>query len=62
MNTYRKLTPEEIKQLDRQNCYADDWLKIEVTNDFNPTNVKNVTFSGKIRMGCFEKEFKLTNG
>ncbi len=62
MNTYRKLTPEEIKQLNRQNCYADDWLKIEVTNDFNPTNVKNVTFSGKIRMGCFEKEFKLTNG
>ena len=62
MNSYRKLTTEEIKQLNRQNCYAEDWLKVEVANNFNPVNVKNVTFSGEIRMGSFEKEFELSNG
>ena len=62
MNSYRKLTPEEIRQLNRQNCYAEDWLKVKVANNFNPANVKNVTFSGKIRMGSFEKEFELSNG
>ena len=62
MNSYRKLTTEEIEQLSRQNCYAEDWLKVEVANNFNPANVKNVTFSGEIRMGCFEKEFELSNG
>ncbi|NQU80283.1 MAG: DUF4954 family protein [Bacteroidetes bacterium] len=62
MNSYRKLTTEETEQLNRQNCFAEDWLNVEVANNFNPANVKNVTFSGEIRMGCFEKEFELPNG
>lgn len=62
MNSYRKLKKEEIKQLNRQNCHANDWSQVKVTKDFNPVNVKNVTFSGEIRMGCFKKEFELTNG
>ena len=38
------------------------FMGVEVANNFNPANVKNVTFSGKIRMGCFEKKFELSNG
>ena len=62
MDSYRKLTPEEINQLSQQNCEAENWLKVEVTNNFKPANVKNVTFSGKIQMGCFEKIFELSSG
>lgn len=62
MDSYRQLTSSEIKQLKQQNCFAEDWLKVEVAEKFNTERVKNVHFSGEICMGIFEKDFELSNG
>ena len=57
--SYRKLTSEEISQLQKQQCTCDNWDNIEVTQSFAPQYVKHVHFTGKIRMGAFESTFIL---
>jgi carbonic anhydrase/acetyltransferase-like protein (isoleucine patch superfamily)/tetratricopeptide (TPR) repeat protein len=59
---YRKLTPHEIECLENQQCTADDWGNIEVSDNFLSDYVKNVCFSGKNQLGKFEKNFRLENG
>ena len=59
---YRKLTPEEIRILQGQMCSATDWEQIEVAEGFDPEYVRNTRFSGKIRMGAFNKVFELPGG
>lgn len=59
---FRKLTSLEIEQLRAQDCAAEDWNNIEVSEDFDTHYVHRVRFSGKIRMGKFEKEFTLSGG
>lgn len=59
---YRKLTPEEIKQLERQDCTAADWASIQVAPAFHPDHIRSVRFSGEIQLGVFEKEFILEGG
>jgi len=59
---YRKLTPEETKQLESQDCTATDWESIQVAPAFHPDHIRSVRFSGKIRLGVFEKEFILEGG
>jgi len=49
--TYRKLTTEEIAVLESRDCTASDWNSIEVHPDFNPVNLRKVTFSGKVKIG-----------
>jgi len=49
--TYRKLTKEEIAGLESRDCMADDWNSIEVHPDFNPANLRKVSFSGKVKIG-----------
>ena len=34
--TYRKLTDDEIALLEDNNCRADDWESVNVSDDFNP--------------------------
>ena len=60
--TYRKLTQEEIIALKQQNCNAEDWKSISVTTHFDTTYIYNVQFSGKIKIGIFEREFTLPGG
>ncbi len=59
---YRALTQEEQKQLTAQGCTAKVWTDIEVKNGFDPQYVRDVQFSGRIRMGVFEREFDLPGG
>jgi NDP-sugar pyrophosphorylase family protein len=59
---YRSLTSQEIDVLKLQNCTADDWNNITVHPDFKPDYIKHVNFSGKIKLGVFEKEFTLPGG
>ena len=54
---YRQLTIEEREQLQRQGCTATDWATIEVVEDFVAIYVQNVAFSGKVRLGRFERSF-----
>ena len=62
MHTYRSLTAEEIKQLEKNGCSCSDWSAVTVRNGFNPVYVRNTQFSGKIKIGVFESEFPLAGG
>ena len=59
---YRQLSEAEISVLKQQGCCADDWSHIEVSEAFNPEFVQRTSFSGAIRLGCFDKCFTLPGG
>ena len=59
---YRKLTAQEIEQLQANRCTADDWSNIEVVDGFSTEHISEVEFSGNIRLGRFEKTFLLAGG
>lgn len=59
---YRKLLPEEIRQLVEQDCCADNWELITVANDFDPIHVQHVRFSGANKIGAFRKSYLLPGG
>ena len=60
--TYRQLTIEEREQLQHQGCTATDWDAIEVVEGFEAMYVQNVAFSGKVRLGRFERSFVQPGG
>ncbi len=60
--TYRALTSEEIGILEGRGCTASSWDDIWVSPDFNPGHLRNVEFSGKIHLGCFDGEFRRPGG
>lgn len=49
--TYRRLTQQEIETLVSQGCNAQDWNTISVDDQFQTAIIRNVTFSGKIKIG-----------
>lgn len=59
---YRKLTSEEIRQLEQNACTATDWEDIEVAPGFTTNHIAHTRFSGRIRLGVFEDEFTLPGG
>ena len=62
MNQYRKLNGQEIDQLVKQGCSAEDWANIEVAIGFKPDYVYHTRFSGQVQLGVFEHEFTLAGG
>jgi len=66
--TCRHLTREEINILLSQNCFANNWNDVTVTEGFSPENIINTRFDGKIKLGIFtgtievEKTFLKTCG
>lgn len=62
MSQYRKLTSSEIDKLQQQMCSATDWSLIEVSEGFTTEYIRYTRFSGKIRLGAFNKEFALPGG
>ena len=62
MNQYRKLDRQEIDQLVKQGCTADDWANIEVALSFKPDYIFHTRFSGQVQLGVFEHEFTLAGG
>ena len=58
---YRALTDSEISILENNNCWAEDWSKIEVADDgFQPKYLHRVIFYGDIRLGAFEKNVEVS--
>lgn len=49
--TYRPLTTQEIAQLQQQGCRCNDWMAIEVADEFSAQNIFNTTFDGNVRIG-----------
>ena len=59
---YRNLTPNEINQLQVQECIAEHWETILVSDDFTTDYIHGVTFSGEIRIGSTKGTFTLPGG
>ena len=53
MRDYRKLTQEEINVLESNSCWAEDWNKVKVDEEFRPYNFHRVVFYGDIRLRSF---------
>ena len=58
----RNLNQEEIKQLEKQNCIADDWSRIQVDKEFNVKYVNSVRFYGDIKVGKLGGSVELSKG
>lgn len=58
----RNLTQHEIDSLIVNQCVAEDWTQILVSEDFSPEHVWSARFSGQVKLGCFEKVFELAGG
>ena len=54
---YRKLTPVQIKTLEKNANSSDDWNKVLVADTFDPALVKNCAFYGLVRIGKLEPYF-----
>lgn len=54
---YRSLTSKEKETLINNGCKSDEWGEVFVVDGFNPEALSNVTFSGKVQMGVFQKSF-----
>ncbi|SMO62394.1 protein of unknown function [Saccharicrinis carchari] len=60
---YRNLREEEIVLLKKQNCRSlDGWDKIQVTDNFIASNIKDVVFSGINCLGLFTERINLPSG
>lgn len=57
---YRLLDEREIRQLEDNNCWAEDWQRVMVADDFNPNAVRNVTFYGDVKLGSFDKSIEVS--
>ena len=62
MKTYVNLTAEQIAKLEAQSCRCEDWSNVLVDPEFTPEFVRNVNFSGRIKLGAFRKVFTLAGG
>ena len=59
---YRKLSQQEIAQLEAQGCSAKDWAEVEVAQDFDAQYVHHAKFSGHNKLGAFHREIDLPGG
>ena len=58
---YRSLTFEEIETLEKNSCWAEDWNRVEVSEDgFQAKFFHRVMFYGDIRLGCCQKNIEIT--
>ena len=60
---YRFLTFEEIEILESNNCWAEDWSRVEVAEDgFQAKFFHRVMFYGDVQLGSVQKEVEITKG
>ncbi len=62
MRDYRFLTDDEIHVLENNSCWAEDWQRVKVAEEFSPYNFHRVIFYGDIRLGVFEKQVEVSKG
>ena len=59
---FRKLTAQEIAQLEATGCSATNWADVEVAQDFEAQYVHHTRFSGHNKIGAFHREIELPGG
>lgn len=62
MTNYRQLIDKEIATLTVYGCSAENWNDVQVVEDFSPTYISNVHFSGIVFLGTYNKVFELAGG
>lgn len=62
MNDYRALTENEINVLENNSCWAEDWTRVSVAENFRPNYFHRVMFYGDICLGNFEKNVEVSSG
>ena len=62
MRDYRNLAEDEIRVLENNSCWAEDWNRVKVDEEFRPYNFHRVVFYGDIRLGKFEKTVEVAKG
>ena len=62
MNDYRPLTFEEIEVLKSNDCWAEDWTSINVSEDFKPNFMHRVMLYGEVNIGAFNKNVEVSQG
>ena len=55
MIMYRTLNQSEIELLDKNGCQADTWDNLKVKDGFDPMRIRNVHFTGAVKLGVFVK-------
>ncbi len=58
----RPLSAEEISRLRDQGCSCADWSNVEVADGFDTGAVRATHFSGRVRLGVFEKRVAFFGG
>ena len=51
MNDYRPLTSEEIEVLKSNDCWAEDWTSVNVSENFKPNFMHRVMLYGEVNIG-----------
>ena len=59
---FRKLTAQEIAQMEAQGCSATNWAEVEVAQDFDAQYVHHTRFSGRNKIGAFKRDITLPGG
>ncbi len=59
---YRKLTDKEISLFNKNGCYAEDWSSVMVKPDFIADHIRNVTFTGQVKLGIFSEMIEVEQG
>ena len=62
MKEYRHLTDQQIDALKKNDCWAQDWNDIQVTDDFDVKRCHRVQFYGWARLGSSEGTIEITEG
>ena len=62
MRKYRELTQDEIAVLEHNSCWAEDWTRVQVAEDFKPYGFHRVVFYGDIRLGVFDRQVEVSKG
>ena len=62
MNDYRPLTSEEIEVLKSNDCWAEDWTSVNVSEKFKPNFMHRVMLYGEVNIGGFDKNVEVSQG
>ena len=62
MTTYRNISNEEIEILCKNGCLCEDWMSVKVKDGFIAERVRNVSFSGNVFLGVFERRISFAGG
>ena len=60
--SYKPLTQQQIQILQNQNCTAQDWSKVLVSDDFDTSCVKNTNFFGQVKLANLSGAVKTLHG